>query len=121
MTITHDDDQQISTADDGSSADAGAPILGGKKRRRSAADLARQFLPPIFLGALIVGAWYYVSYGLLTQERRFLLRPPHEILQVGFLDWDHFSEILQALWSSTRVALIGLAISIAIGFFQRPL
>ncbi|MGB1688934.1 MAG: ABC transporter permease, partial [Ilumatobacteraceae bacterium] len=117
MTITHDDDQQISTADDGSSADAGAPVLGGKKRRRTGADLARQFLPPIFLGALIVGAWYYVSYGLLTQERRFLLRPPHEILQVGFLDWDHFSEILQALWSSTRVALIGLAISITIGFF----
>ena len=50
-------------------------------------------------------------------KSRFLLRPPHEILQVGFLDWDHFSEILQALWSSTRVALIGLAISIAIGFF----
>ncbi|MEC9225385.1 MAG: ABC transporter permease, partial [Actinomycetota bacterium] len=116
MTITHDD-QQISTGDDSSSTNEGAPVLGGKKRRRSGGDLARQFLPPVFLGALIVGAWYYVSYGLLTQERRFLLRPPHEILQVGFLDWDHFSEILQALWSSTRVALIGLAISIAIGFF----
>ncbi len=116
MTITQDD-QQVSKGDDGSSTNTSAPVLGGKKRRRSGADLARTFLPPVLLGALIVGAWYYVSYGLLTQERRFLLRPPHEILQVGFLDWDHFSEILQALWSSTRVALIGLAISIAIGFF----
>jgi NitT/TauT family transport system permease protein len=117
MTITHDDDQQISAGDDGLGTDVSAPVLGGKKRRRGAGDLARQLLPPLFLGALIVGAWYYVSYGLLTEERRFLLRPPHEILQVGFLDWDHFSEILQALWSSTRVALIGLTISITIGFF----
>ena len=73
MTITHDDDQQISTADDG--ADAGAPVLGGKKRRRSAADLARQFLPPIFLGALIVGAWYYVSYGFAHRRAPILTSP----------------------------------------------
>ena len=117
MTITQNDDQQISSTDDGIGADSGAPVLVGKKRRRGAADYARQFLPPLLLGALIIGAWYYVSYGLLTEERRFLLRPPHEILQVGFLEWDHFSEILQALWSSTRVALIGLTISITIGFF----
>lgn len=117
MSITQDNDQQISMGDDGPGTGTGAPVLGGKKRRRSAADIARQFLPPLFLGALIIGAWYYVSYGLLTEERRFLLRPPHEILQVGFLEWDHFSEILQALWSSTRVALIGLTISITIGFF----
>ncbi|MCH1489691.1 MAG: ABC transporter permease [Ilumatobacteraceae bacterium] len=117
MSITQDDDQQISTGDDGQGTATGAPVLSGKKRRRGAADIARQFLPPLFLGALIIGAWYYVSYGLLTEERRFLLRPPHEILQVGFLEWDHFSEILQALGSSTRVALIGLTISITIGFF----
>lgn len=80
-------------------------------------ELAENFLPPLLLGAALIGAWYYVSYGLLTPERRFLLRPPHQILQVGFLDWSHFSEILNALWSSTRVALIGLLISICIGFF----
>ena len=33
-----------------------------------------------------------------------LLRPPHEVWQVGFADWDNFSEILLSLWSSTRVA-----------------
>lgn len=86
---------------------------GGKGRARS---LAGQLLPPIVMGIVVIGAWYFVSYGLLDESRRFLLRPPHEVLQVGFLDWDNFSEILGGLWSSTKVALIGLSISIVLGF-----
>ena len=101
----------------GDAAPVDAPPVRRARPRRTVGSVALQFLPPLILGAAIVGAWYYVSYGLLTPERRFLLRPPHEILQVGFLDWDHFSEILLALWSSTRVALIGLGISICMGFF----
>jgi NitT/TauT family transport system permease protein len=62
-----------------------------------------------------VGIWYLLSYGLLEPRRRFLLRPPHEVVQVGFLDWDNFSDILESLWSSTKVAMIGLAIAICIG------
>ncbi|GIT00859.1 MAG: hypothetical protein CM1200mP26_25710 [Acidimicrobiales bacterium] len=38
------------------------------------------------------------------------------MLQVGFLDWDNFAPILRALWSSTKVAMIGLGIAICIGF-----
>ena len=78
--------------------------------------LAATVLPPLVLGLFLIGAWYFVSYVMLDSDRRFLLRPPHQVIEVGFLDWDNFSEILRALWSSTRVALIGLAISIAIGF-----
>jgi NitT/TauT family transport system permease protein len=37
------------------------------------------------------------------------------VVQVGFLDWDNFSDILESLWSSTKVAMIGLAIAICIG------
>ena len=85
-----------------------------KSRRR---ELAETILPPLFLGAALIGFWYFISYGLLAESRRFLLRPPHQVWEVGFADWDNFSEILDSLWSSTRVALIGLAISITIGFF----
>lgn len=80
-------------------------------------ELAEVVLPPLLLGAALIGFWYFVTYGMLDPGKRFLLRPPHEVWQVGFADWDNFSEILQALWSSTRVALIGLSISIMIGFF----
>ena len=78
-------------------------------------SLAERILPPIVLGSGFVGIWYLLSYGLLEPRRRFLLRPPHEVVQVGFLDWDNFSDILESLWSSTKVAMIGLTIAICIG------
>jgi NitT/TauT family transport system permease protein len=83
------------------------------RRRRSEWRVA--ILPPLVLGALLVGIWYFISYVVLAPRRRFLLKPPHDVVQVGFLDWDNFSEILEALWSSTKVAMIGLAISIVLG------
>ena len=67
------------------------------------------------LGVVVIGAWYFISYVVLAPRRRFLLRPPHDVVEDGFLDWDAFSEILSGLWSSTKVALIGLAISIVLG------
>lgn len=85
-----------------------------KSRQR---ELAEIVLPPLVLGMVFIGLWYFVSYGMLEEGRRFLLRPPHEVLKVGFLEWDNFSEILEALWSSTKVAMIGLSISIVLGFF----
>ena len=84
-----------------------------KTRRR---ELAESVLPPLVLGAVVIGAWYLVSYVALDDARRFLLRPPHQVWEVGFADWENFSEILDALWSSTKVAFYGLAISILIGF-----
>ena len=78
-------------------------------------SLTERILPPIVLGSGFVGIWYLLSYGLLEPRRRFLLRPPHQVVKVGFLDWDNFSDILESLWSSTKVAMIGLAIAICIG------
>lgn len=76
---------------------------------------ARNFLPPLVLGLFILGFWYLVSYVVLDEQRRFLLRPPHQVWQVGFADWANFSEILGGLWSSTIVAFIGLTVAITIG------
>lgn len=74
------------------------------------------FLPPLILGAGVIGLWYYISFGLLEEKRRFLLRPIHSVIDVGFLDGDNRTESLKALWSSTEVALIGLSIAISLGF-----
>ncbi len=87
------------------------------RTKSKAQELAESFLPPIILGAGVLGFWYFISYVVLEESKRFLLRPPHEVLEVGVLNWDNFSEMLDGLLSSTRVALIGLAISIMIGFF----
>ncbi len=72
-------------------------------------------VPPLVAGALIIGIWYAISYLVLSDERRFLLKPPHEVLLVGFLTWSNLSEMLTALWNTAQIALIGLAIATAIG------
>lgn len=93
--------------------DPAAPPSESKRIR--VADLPRLVLPPVVLGSALISLWYYVSLRVLDPHRRFLLPQPHDVLQVGFLEWDKFSPILQALWSSTKVAMIGLAIAITIG------
>jgi NitT/TauT family transport system permease protein len=78
-------------------------------------QIVASVLPPLVLGGAIIGVWYYISYVVLAKRRRFLLEPPHRVLTVGFLQWDHLHEMLDGLWSSTRVALIGLLVSIVLG------
>ena len=92
--------------------------MNQQQRPSKARQLAAVVLPPLVMGLLVIGVWYFISYVTLDQAPRqngFLLRPPHKVLKVGFLDWDNFSEILRALWSTTKIAMIGLAISIVLG------
>jgi NitT/TauT family transport system permease protein len=65
----------------------------------------------------MLGVWYGISYLLLDPDRRFLVPPPHEVIRVGFLDPYNLEELLDALWLSTRVAFLGLAVAIVIGTF----
>jgi NitT/TauT family transport system permease protein len=113
MTTTERDDLEVIAAATPSMDDM--PVVPTRTTSRSRSALA-QVLPPLVLGILILGFWYFISYVMLDESRRFLLEPPHEVLRVGFLDWDNFSELLDGLWSSTRVAIIGLSISIVLGF-----
>lgn len=95
-------------------ADVGAQP---EARRSRSAALASVVLPPVAVGVAIIGIWYFISYALLDPKRRFLLRPPHEVWQVGFADWDNFSTMLDGMWSSSKVAFWGLLIAILLGFF----
>ncbi len=78
-------------------------------------EVLLNLLAPMVFGALLLGLWYFMSYVVLDSSRRFLLEPPHEVLKVGFLEWDNFSELLTGLWNSTKVALQGLLIAIVLG------
>jgi NitT/TauT family transport system permease protein len=71
--------------------------------------------PPAAVLVAVLGLWYAVSYLLLDPQRRFLVPPPHEVIRVSFFDPFNLRELLGALWLSTRIAFIGLAIAIAIG------
>jgi len=71
--------------------------------------------PPILVFLAMTGLWYGVSYLLLDVDRRFLLPPPHDVVQVSFLDRYNLVELLDGLWLSARVAFLGFAVAIAIG------
>ena len=85
--------------------------------RSPAVVLARLVLPPVLLGGLLVAVWYYIAQVLLDPGRRFLLPRPHEVVEVGFLEWARFQVILLSLWSTIQVAMIGLAVAILLGMF----
>jgi NitT/TauT family transport system permease protein len=85
---------------------------GGRKRGR--ARLAT-LLPPLGVLVIVLGIWNAFSYVLLRPSQRFLLPPPHKVVQVGFLDTENLTEILRGLWSTTQVAIVGLAIAIVLG------
>ncbi len=82
--------------------------------KRLATALGR-VLPPLAVFALVIGAWYLVSYEILAEDRRFLLPPPHEVISEGFLDERVREDILLAGWETLKAALIGLAIAFVIG------
>jgi len=77
--------------------------------------IARNLVPPLVAFALFVGVLYLVSYVLLSPGRRFLLPPPHEIVKNGFFDGRNLHEQLNALWDTTQVAAVGLAIAFGVG------
>jgi NitT/TauT family transport system permease protein len=86
----------------------------GRARLQRGSWLSVWGLPALVLVA-VLAIWYGVSYLLLDPQRRFLVPPPHDVIQVGFLDPFNLRELLGALWLSTRVAFIGLFVAIVLG------
>jgi NitT/TauT family transport system permease protein len=107
------EDRELLTPD--TYAPAGEPEPVVVKRRLSILDVVSRVLPPLLVFAGFIGVWYFITYNLLESDQRFLLPPPHEVVQFGFLDSASMEDILAALWSTTQVALVGLLIAIALG------
>lgn len=70
---------------------------------------------PLVLFGVFLGIWYLVTYVVLSPERRFLLPPPHTVVQVAFLQHANLMVLLRALGTTAQVAMVGLAIAIGIG------
>jgi len=86
------------------------PIVPRGKRRNLA-----QVAAPLIVFLVVMGIWMFISYVLLEPRRQFLMPPPQNVLIVGLLDLTNLTTILGGLWSTTQVALVGLALAIGIG------
>ena len=89
---------------------AGTTALG-----TAAAGLGTRIGLPVAVAGVIIGLWYLVSEVFLNPYQRFMLPPPHRVLEVGFLTWSNFTALVSALGTTAEVTFSGLAISIVLG------
>lgn len=80
-------------------------------RRRTG---ARVWLPPLLVLVVLIGLWYLITYVVLSEDKRFLMPPPHGVVE-AFLNPPVFRAIMRAVGLSAVVALTGLSIAIVIG------
>lgn len=100
--------------------DLGADTSTFTPQRRPGESKLDLIWPPLLLGAVIIGFWYFVTYVVLKPNRRFLMPAPHEVLMDGFLGTDRRGNaVIPMLWNalvrSGTVAAIGLGVAIVIG------
>jgi len=108
------------SADITTRADVAVPAANPPKTEPATTARRRRLRPAALLTPLgslgaAIGIWYAVTYLLLSPARRFLVPPPDQVLTVSFLDWSHLQPMLQALWLTAQVALVGLLIASALG------
>jgi NitT/TauT family transport system permease protein len=89
--------------------------VSGAETSSSGRALARVIIAPLVVLVAVIGVWYFMSYRGLSDSQQFMLPPPHEVLSDGILRWQALKEILQGLWATTVVVLVGFLISIVVG------
>ncbi len=77
--------------------------------------LANALAGPIVVLAVLVGIWYFVSYVVLTPDRRFLLPPLQQVIETAFMQHANLMVLLDALGVTAEVAMVGLGLAILIG------
>ena len=78
--------------------------------------IASQVLPPLGVLSIFIGFWYVVANVILRPDIRFVMPSPDEVLFDGFLVWRNSMEkILEGLYETSKVALLGFGISIGLG------
>lgn len=92
-----------------------APKTSAAASARAGVQRSLRVGPPLAVFALIIGAWYLISFVLDGRGTGFLMPYPHAVFQQMFLDPARGLDLLQALGRTTMVALTGLGIAIVIG------
>jgi NitT/TauT family transport system permease protein len=90
-------------------------MASGAGARAAARRVLSQAGLPLGVSGVFLGLWLVVSLVVLSPDRRFLLPTPEQVVRVGLLDHRNLVEVLEGLWSTTLVALTGLAIAAIVG------
>lgn len=86
-----------------------------------------QFAGPLAVFGLFIAFWYFAHHVLMSEQRKFLVPPPHDVVNQSFFTWNiergsagsrtggGLKPILEGLWSSSQIAGLGLLIAIVLG------
>ncbi|HEX3425639.1 MAG TPA: ABC transporter permease [Acidimicrobiales bacterium] len=98
-------------------AESPADQEGAARRpaNRRARTMVARVVPALVTLLLFLGVWEFASTQLMSPHRRFLLPTPGSVLRHGLLDGTTMHQITSSLWLTTRLALFGLAVAIALG------
>ncbi len=70
-----------------------------------------RFGPVLLVFMLFVGLWYAMHYVILDEDRRFIVPPPHDVIDEAFLNSTARAELFEGLVNTTRIALYGFVIA----------
>lgn len=96
------------------------PVLEDTVPDRRERFTLTDYAGPAVVFVLFIAVWYLLSQVILPQQKRFLLPTPHRVISEGFMVWRSgdrrgLQPILLSLWDTTKVALVGLGITIVVG------
>ena len=109
MTIVHEPEQLGFDGPRGPGEGTAPPISVAKRGRL--AMLVWRYGPVLLVFVVFIAVWYLTHYVLLSENRRFIVPPPHDVLQEAFLDQDARSELFEGLVNTACVALYGFVIA----------
>ncbi len=85
-----------------------------RSRRSAAVDALRKYGPIALVFAVFVGVWYAMHYVVLDENRRFIVPPPHRVVDEAFLNPAARAELFEGLVNTSRIALYGFVIASAL-------
>jgi NitT/TauT family transport system permease protein len=79
--------------------------------------LLKTYTPPLATFGAFIGVWYAVHYLILSENRKFIVPPPHAVIDNAFLNGVARSELAEGLVNTGRIALFGFLIASVLALF----
>lgn len=89
---------------DGGLAKFSNQSMGRSKRKK---NYVKEYGPAVVVFVLFIGFWYLLHYVILSEDKNFLVPPPHAVIQDAFLDDKARAELLEGLKNTAFIAGMG--------------
>ncbi len=99
-----------------SSTEQNGPSVVAIGSRGVLADKVVNYGPVVLVAGLVVGVWYLMHYVIMGERRRFIIPPPHRVIDESFFNSTARSELFEGFVNTGRVAILGFFIAAILAF-----